>query len=125
MGVGVMRQIVEAVAMGVDMFDCVMPTRIARNGSAFTRAGRYPVKAATCKDDTAPIEAGCECYACRTFSRAYVRHLLNTEEILGVRLLTIHNLYRYMMFMKEIQAALDNGTFGQFRREIASRIRRD
>ncbi len=118
MGVGVMRQIVEAVAMGVDMFDCVIPTRLARNGSAFTRAGRYPVKAATCKDDTAPIEPGCDCYACRTFSRAYVRHLLHAGEILGVRLLTIHNLHRYMVFMKEIQTALDNGVFQQFRQTV-------
>ncbi|MBU4199289.1 MAG: tRNA guanosine(34) transglycosylase Tgt [Verrucomicrobia bacterium] len=125
MGVGVMRQIVEAVSMGVDMFDCVIPTRIARNGSAFTREGRYPVKAAVCKDDPAPIEPGCDCYACRTFSRAYVRHLLNAGEILGIRLLTIHNLHRYMAFMKEIQVALDNGVFQQFRQAVKDRIIHD
>ena len=118
MGVGIMHQIVEAVAMGVDMFDCVLPTRFARNGSAFTRQGYYPVKASLYKDDTAPIEEECECYACRTFSRAYVRHLLNVGEILGVRLLTIHNLFRYMDFMREIQTALEQGVFSQFRQMI-------
>ncbi len=125
MGVGVLRQIVEAVALGVDMFDCVIPTRLARNGSAFTRAGRIPIKAAVYKDDSAPIEAGCECYACRTFARAYVRHLLNAGEILGVRLLTIHNLHRYLAFMREIQAALEQGTFQRFRQELKSRSVRD
>ena len=115
MGVGHLPQLVECVARGVDMFDCVAPTRIARNGAAFTRAGRYPVKAGAYKDDARPVEEGCGCYACRTFSRAYVRHLLNTDEILGVRLLTLHNLYRYMEFMKEIRKAIETDTFEAFR----------
>jgi queuine tRNA-ribosyltransferase len=115
MGVGRMRQIIEAVAQGVDMFDCVMPTRYARNGSAFTAAGRFPVKAGEYKDDPRPIEDGCACYACRTFSRAYIRHLLNVKEILGARLLTVHNLHRYMVFMAEIRAAIAAGTFGELR----------
>ena len=115
MGVGVMAQIVEAVARGVDMFDCVMPTRFARNGSAFTRRGRYPVKAGQYRVDTRPIEEDCECYACRKFTRAYVRHLLNVNEILGVRLLTIHNLHRYMTFMSEIRRAIEDGGFAALR----------
>ncbi len=118
MGVGRMTQIVRAVAMGVDMFDCVMPTRYARNGSAFTRTGVYPVKAATCRMDQRPVEEGCECYACRHFSRAYIRHLLHAGEILGVRLLTVHNLFRYEAFMQEIREAIRNGGFGDMLRAV-------
>jgi queuine tRNA-ribosyltransferase len=119
MGVGEMRQIAEAVAQGVDMFDCVMYTRLARNGTAFTRRGRYPVKAGRYKQDTRPIEEGCGCYVCRGFTRAYVRHLLNVNEILGVRLLTLHNLHRVMEFMREIREALERGSFEELRREAA------
>ncbi len=116
MGVGDMRQILEAVSLGIDMFDCVMPTRFARNGTAFTRLGRYPVKAGQFKDDMRPVEEGCSCYACSSFTRAYIRHLLNVNEILGVRLLTIHNLHRYMAFMREIRAALEEGVFSELRK---------
>ena len=116
MGVGKMDQILEAISLGVDMFDCVMPTRLARNGTAFTKYGKYAAKAGEYKYDTRPIEEGCSCYACANFSRAYVRHLLNVNEILGVRLLTIHNVYRYMRFMDEIRSALDNETFGELRK---------
>jgi len=116
MGLGDMRQMTEAVARGVDMFDCVMPTRHARNGSAFTRRGFYPVKAGEYKLDQRPVEDGCDCYACRSFSRAYVRHLLNVNEILGVRLLTMHNIHRYMAVMREMRAALAAGAFGEWRR---------
>jgi queuine tRNA-ribosyltransferase len=111
MGVGRMRQMARAVAQGVDMFDCVMPTRYARNGTAFTARGRLPVKAGEFKRDTRPVEEGCECYACRNFSRAYIRHLLNVNEILGVRLLTVHNLHRYMAFMRELREAVARGAF--------------
>ncbi len=125
MGVGLMHQMVEAIAMGVDMFDCVVPTRFARNGSAFTRDGSYPLKASRYKDDQAPVEEGCNCYTCRTFSRAYIRHLLNIGEILGVRLLTLHNLHRYMEFMREVRMALDQGVFSQFRRTLTNRIKKE
>ena len=118
MGVGVMRQMMDAVALGVDMFDCVMPTRYARNGTAFTRRGRYPVKNGEYKDDSRPVEEGCACYACRLFTRAYVRHLLNVNEILGVRLLTIHNLFRYMEFMRAVQRSIEGGTFAALREEM-------
>ncbi|MCK5528949.1 MAG: tRNA guanosine(34) transglycosylase Tgt, partial [Kiritimatiellae bacterium] len=117
MGVGKMSQILEAIACGIDMFDCVIPTRFGRNGTAFTKRGRYPVKAGMYKFDTKPIEEGCTCYACQNFSRAYIRHLLNVNEILGVRMLTLHNLHRYMEFMKEIRASLEDGTFSELRKE--------
>ncbi len=123
MGVGDRIQMVEAVARGVDMFDCVMPTRNARNGTAFTRDGQYPVKAGAYKADTRPVEEGCGCYCCRTFTRAYVRHLLNAGEILGVRLLTIHNIHRYMETMREMRAALDAGTFEEYRAGMWASLR--
>ncbi len=123
MGVGKIPQLFEAIARGVDMFDCVLPTRLARNGSAFIRYGRYPVKAGEYKQDTRPVEAGCTCYTCSRFSRAYVRHLLNVGEILGVRLLTIHNLHRYMALMREIREALQSGCFGDLKNEWVSRYR--
>ncbi len=121
MGVGLMHQMVEAVAMGVDLFDCVVPTRFARNGSAFTRMGVYPVKAAVYKEDFSPIEEGCGCYVCSKFSRAYVRHLLNIGEMLGHNLLTFHNLFRYMEFMRELRLSIANGTFSEFRKNCCSR----
>jgi queuine tRNA-ribosyltransferase len=123
MGVGRLTQIVEAVAQGVDLFDCVMPTRCGRNGTAFTRSGQYAVKAARHREDPGPIEAGCGCYACRTFSRAYVRHLLNVDEILGVRLVTLHNLWRYMDFMREMRASIEQGRFAAFRERVRAEYR--
>ncbi|MBN2301696.1 MAG: tRNA guanosine(34) transglycosylase Tgt [Lentisphaerae bacterium] len=120
MGVGRIEQIFEAISCGVDMFDCVIPTRFARNGTAFTKSGRYPVKAGEYKYDTRPIEEGCDCYACSNFSRAYIRHLLNVGEILGVRLLTIHNLSRYMNIMQDIRSSLENGTFAELRETYQS-----
>jgi queuine tRNA-ribosyltransferase len=118
MGVGSHQHMVEAVARGVDMFDCVMPTRLARHGSAFTRAGRYPVKAALYSRDPRPIEEGCPCYACGHFSRAYVRHLMNAKEILGIRLLTIHNLYRYEAFVQEMRAAIEAGEYARYAKQF-------
>jgi queuine tRNA-ribosyltransferase len=120
MGLGKPRQILEAVAAGVDMFDCVMPTRHARNGTAFTERGSYPVKAGEYKEDTRPVEEGCGCYACANFSRAYIRHLLNVDEILGVRLLTIHNICWYMRFMRKIRAAIGVGALGELVKEYGS-----
>ena len=122
MGLGVFGQMAASVACGVDMFDCVMPTRHARNGSAFTRHGSYPVKAGEYKLDTRPVEEGCECYACRHFTRAYIRHLLNVGEILGVRLLTIHNVHCYMDFMQEMRAAIAADAFNEWRRELDARL---
>jgi len=121
MGVGVFTQFVESIARGVDMFDCVIPTRYARNGSAFTFDGPIPIKAARYKEDMSPIEKGCSCYACTHFSRAYIRHLLNVNEILGARLLTIHNIYRYMSFMNDLRTSIREGTFKDFREEVNRR----
>ncbi len=121
MGVGTPPQIVNAVAHGIDMFDCVLPTRLGRNGSAYTANGVVPIKAGRFKDDLSPIEDGCECYACRTFTKAYVRHLLNTNEILGHRLMTQHNLHFYAKLMRDIRHAIDNGSFADFQREFCSR----
>ncbi len=115
MGVGKMHQIIEAVTQGVDLFDCVLPTRHARNGTAFVREGAYPLKSAEYKTDPRPIEEGCSCYACRTFSRAYIRHLLNVNEMLGIRLLTWHNLHRYMEVMAEMRQAIEGGQFATWR----------
>jgi queuine tRNA-ribosyltransferase len=120
MGVGEMAQMVESVARGVDMFDCVMPTRQARNGTVSTRRGRYPVRTGLYKEDTRPLEEGCTCYACRNFTRAYVRHLLNVGEILGLRLITMHNLHCYLGFLKDMRTAIDAGTFDAFRKEFHS-----
>ena len=119
MGVGEFTQMTGAVARGVDMFDCVMPTRLARHGTAFTRKGRYPVKAALYKEDLRPVEEGCDCYACRGFSRAYIRHLLNVNEILGIRLLALHNVHRYLEFMREMRAAIVEGRFTEWRAVVA------
>lgn len=115
MGVGDRIQIVEAVARGVDMFDCVTPTRHARNGSAFVRTGSLQVKAGRFARDMRPVEEGCRCPCCRNFTRAYVRHLLNTGEILGERLLTIHNIHVYMRFMEELRQSIADGAFDRFR----------
>jgi len=115
MGVGDAFQMAEAVAAGVDMFDCVMPTRHARNGSAFCSDGTaFPVKAGAFRVDTRPLEEGCECYACRNFTRAYIRHLTNVKEILGMRLLTVHNLHAYLKWMSEIRLAVEAGIFGEW-----------
>lgn len=116
MGVGTPKQLVEAVARGVDMFDCVIPTRLARHGSAFMADGScLPVKAGRMRADFGPLDAACGCYACANFSRAYIRHLLNVGEILGVRLVTTHNLYYYLNLMRRMREALAAGAFAQFR----------
>jgi queuine tRNA-ribosyltransferase len=120
MGVGGFGQMVEAIARGVDMFDCVMPTRVARNGTAVTRAGRYSLRAGAHKRDLRPIEEGCACYACGHFTRAYIRHLLNVNEVLGIRLMTLHNVHRYLEFLREIRQAIEGGCFGELRRAVAA-----
>jgi len=116
MGLGTPPQMVEMVARGIDMFDCVLPTRIARNGTAFTETGTINLKNACFTMDEAPIEEGCGCYACANFSRAYLRHLVKAEEILGLRLVTLHNLHFYLGLMRRVRAALEAGTFAEFRR---------
>jgi queuine tRNA-ribosyltransferase len=111
MGVGRPEDIIEAVRRGIDMFDCVMPTRHARNAHLFTRAGVVNIRNAAHLKDTGPIEAGCECYTCSHYSRSYLRHLDKCGEILGAHLNTIHNLFFYQRLMREIRAAIEAGRF--------------
>ncbi len=114
MGVGTPEDLVAGVANGVDMFDCVMPTRNARNGWLFTRFGDLKIKNARYKDDNQPLDDTCACYACRNFSRAYLHHLHRAGEILGARLNTIHNLHYYLQLMQEMRDAIDAGQFQPF-----------
>jgi len=118
MGLGTPPQMVEMIARGIDMFDCVLPTRIARNGTAFTEHGTVNLKNAPFIMEKGPIEEGCECPACREFSRGYLRHLIKAEEILGLRLVTLHNLHFYLNLMTRIRHAIDMGTFGTFRKSF-------
>jgi queuine tRNA-ribosyltransferase len=114
MGVGTPEDLVAGVSQGIDMFDCVMPTRNARNGWIFTRFGDIKIKNARYKEEQEPLDATCTCYACKNFSRAYLHHLHRTGEILGARLNTIHNLHYYLELMREIRLALDEERFTAF-----------
>ena len=124
MGVGTPEDLVAGVANGIDMFDCVMPTRNARNGWLFTRFGDVKIKNARYKDDPAPLDESCDCYCCANFSRAYLHHLHRSKEILGARLNTIHNLHYYLKLMQEVRDAIDADRFHAFRLEFnAARAR--
>lgn len=118
MGLGQPQQLVKMVARGIDMFDCVLPTRIARNGTAFTARGTVNLKNAGYEKDLGPIEDGCQCPACRKFTCAYIRHLLKAEEILGLRLVTLHNLHFYLNLMRQMRAAIRTGTFATWSRDF-------
>ena len=118
MGLGTPEDLVEGVARGVDLFDCVLPTRNARNGMAFTSFGRVVVKNAAHAQNPGPLDESCGCYTCRHFSRAYLRHLLAAREILAYRLLTLHNLYYYLNLMAGMREAVAQGRFAAFRREF-------
>jgi queuine tRNA-ribosyltransferase len=118
MGLGTPAQMLELIARGVDMFDCVLPTRVARNGTAYTRRGAIGVKGGQFKADFRPIEEGCDCFACKHFTRAYLRHLLNVNEILGLRMLSVHNSHMYLKVMADARAHLAAGTFAEFYREF-------
>ena len=120
MGLGVLRQMAECVARGVDLFDCVLPTRIARHGTAVTRHGNVAIKAARWALDQGPVEEGCTCYCCRNFTRSYIRHLFNAGESLGGRLLTIHNVHRTLEFMREMRAAIAADSFPEWLSDFKS-----
>jgi len=120
MGVGTPEDLVAGVAAGIDMFDCVLPTRNARNGWLFTRYGDLKLRNARYRDDERPPEPGCGCYACRHFSRAYLHHLQRVNEILGARLATIHNLHFYLSLMREMREAIAAGEFDAFARRFAA-----
>ena len=124
MGVGTPSNIIEAVARGVDFFDCVMPARNARHARLFTWDGAINLKNAKYETDALPIDPQCDCPVCRRYSRAYLRHLFKAEEMLAMRLSVMHNLYFYNQLMQKIRDALDGGTFAQFRREFSARLDR-
>jgi queuine tRNA-ribosyltransferase len=118
MGVGTPEDIVDAVLLGVDMFDCVMPTRNARNGWLFTRHGTVKIRNAQYRSDMAPLDAQCSCYTCRNFTRSYLHHLYRAGEILGARLNTIHNLHYYQELMQGLRLAIETGQLTQFVQEF-------
>ena len=118
MGVGRPEDIVEAVRRGVDMFDCVMPTRHARNAHLFTRTGVLNIRNAVHQRETGPVEEGCACYTCRNYSRSYLRHLDKCGEILGSHLNTVHNLHFYQRLMAEIRAAIEAGRFAAYAERV-------
>jgi queuine tRNA-ribosyltransferase len=120
MGLGAPPQLLEMIARGMDMFDCVLPTRLARNGTAFTSAGTLNLKNAEFAKDRQPIEEGCACPSCREFTRGYIRHLIKAEEILGLRLITLHNLHFYLELMRQAREKIDNGTFEEFRKDFVA-----
>ena len=120
MGLGTPPQLLEMIARGMDMFDCVLPTRLARNGTAFTAAGTVNLKNAEFTLDKNPMEENCACPACREFSRGYIRHLVKAEEILGLRLITLHNLHFYLNLMKRSRTEIEQGTFDQFRKAFVA-----
>jgi len=118
MGVGTPEDLLDGITAGIDMFDCVMPTRNARNGWLFTRFGDLKLRNARYRNDLEPVEPGCSCATCRQFSRAYLHHLQRVNEILGARLNTVHNLHFYLRLMREARAAIEAGRFETFRREF-------
>ena len=120
MGVGTPVDLVELTALGADMFDCVMPTRNARNGQLFTRQGTININNAMHREATGPVEEDCTCYTCRHYSRAYLRHLYQAREILAHRLNTIHNLHYYQDLMAGIRTAIEAGTFAAFAAAFAT-----
>jgi queuine tRNA-ribosyltransferase len=120
MGLGTPPQLLELIARGMDMFDCVLPTRLARNGTAFTATGTLNLKNAEFILDKNPIEENCACDACREFSRGYIRHLIKAEEILGLRLITLHNLHFYLNLMNQSRAEIEKGTFDRFRKAFVA-----
>lgn len=118
MGVGTPEDLVFGVSQGIDMFDCVMPTRNARNGWLFTRFGDIKIRNAKYKMDVRPLDETCTCYTCKNFTRGYLNHLQKVNEILGARLNTIHNLHYYQVIMAEMRAAIETGTFSEFQKQF-------
>lgn len=121
MGVGEPFDILEGVERGIDMFDCVLPTRIARHGNAFTRDGKMNIKNAKYKDDFAPLESDCDCYACKNYTRAYIRHLITSNETFGARLLSIHNIRFLIKLTEEIREAIKNDNFLEYKENFKRR----
>ncbi|MCM8825095.1 MAG: tRNA guanosine(34) transglycosylase Tgt [Candidatus Omnitrophica bacterium] len=123
MGVGMPDQIVEAVEYGIDFFDCAMPTRIARNGTTISWSGKFNVKAAFCKNDQGPLDPDCDCFVCRTYTRAYIRHLFNAKEMLGMRLNSYHNLYFMAKLMSKIRENINSGNLMKFKKSFLEKYK--
>ncbi|MDD4941750.1 MAG: tRNA guanosine(34) transglycosylase Tgt [Candidatus Omnitrophica bacterium] len=123
MGVGLPEDLFEAVDRGVDMFDCVAPTRYGRNGTAFTSTGKMIVRNASFAHDLGPLDAACSCYTCKNFSRAYLRHLFNAEELLGHRLVSLHNIHFYLEIMRTIRRTIAQDAFSEFKKEFLAKYR--
>lgn len=117
MGCGYPEDILESVEQGIDLFDCVLPTRNGRTGMAFTSLGKVVIKAGKYAEDDAPLDKNCRCYTCRNFSRAYIRHLFNAGEILAGRLVSYHNIHFYMQLMADIRKSIQQGNFLQFKQK--------
>ncbi|HVO68078.1 MAG TPA: tRNA guanosine(34) transglycosylase Tgt, partial [Syntrophales bacterium] len=115
MGVGMPEDIVTCVGYGIDMFDCVIPTRCARNGLLFTNREKVVIKHARYRDDDSPVDSTCDCYTCRNYTRAYLRHLYMAKEILAMTLNTIHNIRHFMHLMERIRAAIEDDIYGEFK----------
>ncbi len=122
MGVGTPLDLILAVDAGIDMFDCVMPTRVARNGTLFTWSGKISIKRQQYREDNSPLDAECDCYTCTNYSKAYLRHLFLSGEILGSRLNTIHNLHFYMSLMAKARSAIEQGNWASFRDNCLTRF---
>src|SRR6266702_3199337 len=120
MGLGTPTQLLEMIARGIAMFDCVLPTRLARNGTAFAASGTINLKNAEFALDKSPIEENCRCPACREFARGYIRHLIKAEEILGLRLITLHNLHFYLDLMNRARTEIERQSFDKFRRAFVA-----
>ncbi len=125
MGVGTPQEILEGIGEGIDMFDCAMPTRIARTGTIFTWQGKINIRNSQYKEDPSPLDPNCDCYACRNYTRAYVRHLIKAREILGMRLTTYHNLYFLATLVKKARKAIERNEFNSFKKDIIKNFEND
>lgn len=123
MGYGKPRDIIEAVSLGIDLFDCVVPTRFGRTGTAFTQDGEIVVRNSPCINDSRPLDSGCSCKVCFNFSRAYIRHLLNAKEMLGAQLIIYHNVFWYNNFMKLIRQAIKEDRFKEFKKDFLEKYK--
>ena len=125
MGVGTPKDILDNIENGIDMFDCVMPTRNARKGTVFTSNGKLIIKSARYKEDFSPIDEECDCYTCKNFSRAYLRHLFSVDELLGMRLATIHSLHFYMELVKSARKAILDKKFAEFKKAMEQKLQNE
>ena len=123
MGIGLPDQIVRAVGLGIDMFDCSIPTRYGRHGSAFTNTGKLNISNSEFTKDLRPLDENCNCGVCQNYTRCYIRHLLNMNEITGVRLMSYHNLYFYIKLMEKIRTAIEQDTYAQFQKQFLTDYR--